>query len=86
MLWLYDFRFTLLIFFPISPHPGISAFLIWNRGLDKRQVKIALGQFVLQLVLNVSLPTSCKIPKFFAKSSLSGAEEHPCLHGDSVVE
>ena len=31
---------------------GISAFLIWNRGLDKRQVKIALGLFALQLFLN----------------------------------
>jgi tryptophan-rich sensory protein len=31
---------------------GISAFLIWNSGLDKRQVKIALGLFLLQLVLN----------------------------------
>ena len=31
---------------------GISAFLIWNKGLVKRQVKIALGLFVLQLVLN----------------------------------
>ena len=31
---------------------GISAFLIWNKGIDKRQVKVALGFFVLQLVLN----------------------------------
>ena len=31
---------------------GISVFMIWNRGLDKRKVKIALGLFVLQLVLN----------------------------------
>ena len=31
---------------------GISGFLIWERGINKRQVKVALGLFVLQLVLN----------------------------------
>jgi len=31
---------------------GISAFLIWNRGLNKRQVKVAIVLFLLQLVLN----------------------------------
>jgi tryptophan-rich sensory protein len=31
---------------------GISAFLIWERGINKRQVKVALGLFVIQLVLN----------------------------------
>ena len=31
---------------------GISVFMICNRGLDKREVKIALGFFLLQLVLN----------------------------------
>ena len=31
---------------------GISAFLIWSRGIDKRQVRVALGLFILQLVLN----------------------------------
>jgi len=31
---------------------GISAFLIWNMGIDKREVKVALGVFVLQLILN----------------------------------
>jgi tryptophan-rich sensory protein len=31
---------------------GISAFLIWERDIKKRQVKVALGLFVLQLVLN----------------------------------
>ncbi|MBN2270831.1 MAG: tryptophan-rich sensory protein [Sedimentisphaerales bacterium] len=31
---------------------GISAFLVWNRGIDKREVKAALGVFVVQLVLN----------------------------------
>jgi tryptophan-rich sensory protein len=31
---------------------GISAFIIWNKGLDKRIVKVALGIFALQLILN----------------------------------
>jgi translocator protein len=31
---------------------GISVFMIWNLGLDKKKVKIALGIFLLQLVLN----------------------------------
>jgi len=31
---------------------GVSAFLIWNRGLGNRQVKIAIGIFLVQLVLN----------------------------------
>lgn len=31
---------------------GIAAFLIWKKGLERRDVKIALGMFVGQLVLN----------------------------------
>jgi benzodiazapine receptor len=31
---------------------GISAFLIWNMGFDKTEVKVALGIFGLQLILN----------------------------------
>ena len=31
---------------------GIAAFLVWRRGLGDRQVKIALGIFLIQLVLN----------------------------------
>ncbi len=31
---------------------GVSAFLIWKRGLEKRDVKIALGIFLFQLILN----------------------------------
>jgi tryptophan-rich sensory protein len=31
---------------------GISAFLIWNMGFGKREVKVALGIFGLQLILN----------------------------------
>ncbi len=32
---------------------GIAAFLIWQKGLDRKDVKIALGIFVFQLVLNI---------------------------------
>ena len=31
---------------------GIAAFLIWKKGLDRRDVRIALGIFIGQLVLN----------------------------------
>ncbi len=31
---------------------GIAAFLVWKKGLDRRDVKIALGIFLGQLVLN----------------------------------
>ena len=31
---------------------GIAAFLVWRRGLARREVKIALGVFLGQLVLN----------------------------------
>lgn len=31
---------------------GIAAFLVWKKGLDRRDVKIALGIFLCQLVLN----------------------------------
>ena len=31
---------------------GIAAFLIWKKGLDRKDVKIALGIFIGQLVLN----------------------------------
>lgn len=31
---------------------GVAAFLVWKKGLDRRDVKIALGIFVGQLVLN----------------------------------
>ena len=33
---------------------GIAAFLIWKKGLDRRDVQIALGIFLGQLVLNAS--------------------------------
>ena len=31
---------------------GISAFLIWNNGINKKQVNVALGLFIIQLALN----------------------------------
>jgi tryptophan-rich sensory protein len=31
---------------------GISAFMIWSKGFSNRRVKVALGLFILQLVLN----------------------------------
>ncbi|HCC22133.1 TspO protein [Candidatus Uhrbacteria bacterium RIFOXYC2_FULL_47_19] len=31
---------------------GVAAFLVWNKGLDRKGVKIALGIFLGQLVLN----------------------------------
>ena len=31
---------------------GVSAFLIWNKGINRKQIKIALALFVFQLVLN----------------------------------
>jgi tryptophan-rich sensory protein len=31
---------------------GVAAFLIWRKGIGSRQVRIALGLFVVQLVLN----------------------------------
>lgn len=32
---------------------GIAAFLIWRKGLDSRQIRIALIIFLIQLVLNI---------------------------------
>lgn len=31
---------------------GVAAFLVWKKGLDRKDVKIALGIFTAQLVLN----------------------------------
>lgn len=31
---------------------GIAAFLVWRKGLDRKDVKIALSIFLIQLVLN----------------------------------
>lgn len=32
---------------------GIAAFLVWRKGLDRKDVKMALGIFIGQLVLNM---------------------------------
>ena len=31
---------------------GVAAFLIWRKGTDSKQVRVALGLFLVQLVLN----------------------------------
>ena len=31
---------------------GVAAFLIWSKGIGSRQARVALGLFVLQLILN----------------------------------
>ena len=33
---------------------GIAAFLVWNKGWDRKDVRKALGVFLLQLVLNAA--------------------------------
>ena len=33
---------------------GVAAFLVWRRGWENRQVKIALVAFLVQLILNAS--------------------------------
>jgi len=47
---------------------GISAFLIWKKGLDRKDVKIALGIFLGQLMLNTLWSII-----FFGLHSLGGA-------------
>lgn len=47
---------------------GISAFLVWRKGLDKEGVKTALAVFIVQLVLN----SSWSFAFFGAHSPLSG--------------
>lgn len=32
---------------------GVAAFIVWNKGLDKKGVKAALLLFIIQLVLNM---------------------------------
>lgn len=31
---------------------GVSAFIVWKRGLNRRDVRVALGIFIVQLLLN----------------------------------
>jgi len=33
---------------------GVSAFLVWRKGLGDQQVKVALSIFAIQLILNIS--------------------------------
>jgi benzodiazapine receptor len=47
---------------------GVSAFLVWRKGLDNPQVKIALGIFLIQLILN----TSWSVVFFGLRSPLGG--------------
>jgi len=46
---------------------GIAAFLVWREGTDRRDVRIALGLFVAQLVLN-----GIWTPIFFGAQSIVG--------------
>ena len=46
---------------------GIAAFLVWRKGIRNREVKIALGIFVVQLVLNTLWSVI-----FFGLNSLAG--------------
>ena len=45
--WIFAPVWTTLFFLM-----GIAAFLVWNKGLKRKHVKIALGIFIVQLVLN----------------------------------
>ena len=47
---------------------GIAAFLVWRKGLHERRVRVALGIFVIQLVLNTAWTII-----FFGLYSLFGA-------------
>jgi benzodiazapine receptor len=46
---------------------GIAAFLVWRKGIRNREVKIALGIFIIQLVLNTLWSVI-----FFGLNSLAG--------------
>jgi benzodiazapine receptor len=46
---------------------GIAAFLVWRKGIKNREVKIALGIFLVQLVLNTLWSVV-----FFGLNSLAG--------------
>ena len=47
---------------------GIAAFLIWQKGLNRKDTKIALGVFACQLVLN-----TCWSIIFFGMHNIGGA-------------
>lgn len=33
---------------------GIASYIVWKKGFERREVRIALGMFALQLILNVT--------------------------------
>jgi translocator protein len=45
--WVFGLAWTVLYVLM-----GVAAFLVWRRGLERRTVRVALGWFVGQLVLN----------------------------------
>ena len=47
--WIFGPAWTLLYILM-----GISFALIWNKGIEKKEIKNALGIFVFQLILNLS--------------------------------
>lgn len=60
------------VFFPVWTTlytlMGIAAFLVWRKGLDQRPVRVALGLFGIQLILNLAWTII-----FFGLHSLLGA-------------
>ena len=60
------------VFFPVwtllYTLMGIAAFLVWRKGLDQRRVRVALGLFGIQLILNLAWTII-----FFGLHSLFGA-------------
>ena len=60
------------VFFPVWTTlytlMGIAAFLVWRKGLDQRPVRVALGIFGIQLILNLAWTII-----FFGLYSLLGA-------------
>jgi benzodiazapine receptor len=61
--WLFAPVWTLLYILM-----GIAAFLVWRKGLENRQVRIALIVFLIQLILN----TFWSVVFFGLESPLSG--------------
>ncbi len=54
---------------------GLSAFLVWRKGLDQEGVKTALSIFVIQLILNALW----SVMFFGLRSPLAGLVEIVCL-------
>lgn len=45
--WIFGPVWTTLYFLM-----GVAAYIVWNKGLDRKDVKIALTVFIIQLILN----------------------------------